>query len=669
MRGNQSRPPVSNAPFDVNYDTGGDMSRNTTLYALLTLIALALPTGVSAQRSFIPISIPMRDGKSLAADLYASDTTVRKPTILIQTPYNKIFYRLGDAIPTQAGGSSFPSDTLHYNYVVVDWRGFYASAGAAVAGYDRGLDGYDCVEWIAARTWSDGAVGTWGPSALGAIQYMTAKHRPPHLRCAVPVVQDYKTEYSEDYYGGVLKKEYVASIDSLGFTSMTLVTAHPTNDLFWRAVEAASDHPDSFAVPMLLIGGWYDHNPDGVMRAFEDLRSGGAPEVRALHRLIMGPWIHSGVGKVTQGELEYPGADTVANAAALAFFDRYLRGIPNGADATPLVRYYQMGENAWRATDRWESVPTGTDTLYLASGLQLRAEPESEITSASFRFDPRDPSPSVGGARFNPFDRSATVGPYDQRSLVESRADVLAYSTPVLDRDLAVDGPVRVELAVASDRTDTDIMVRLCDVYPDGRSMILTRGARRLRFRNGVQPADTGAITPGVYYPVTIDLQNIGITFLRGHRLRLDISSSDYPFFDANPNSGGPLYKPTDTLVASNSVRQGSVSRIILPVISSTAGVVDVNDARPATALRLDPPAPNPTRGDIRFTLHVATREHLDIVIESLIGQRVATLYEGEIEAGERSFTYDGAQLPAGTYVCRASTAGASSARLVTIVR
>ena len=180
-------------------------------HLLLCAIAIASATRAEAQLRYTPIAIPTRDGKTLAADLYTSDTTVKRPTILIQTPYNKLYYRLATVIPPEAGGSLFPLDTLHYNYVTVDWRGFYGSKSAAVPNYDRGLDGYDAVEWIASQPWSDGKVGTWGASALGQIQFLTAKHRPPHLVCSVPLVKDFKTKYTDFYYGGVYRKETAAS--------------------------------------------------------------------------------------------------------------------------------------------------------------------------------------------------------------------------------------------------------------------------------------------------------------------------------------------------------------------------------------------------------------------------------------------------------------------------
>ncbi|HEY6172592.1 MAG TPA: CocE/NonD family hydrolase, partial [Candidatus Kapabacteria bacterium] len=166
-------------------------------HLIYILFLLAVTANAQSAKTYVPMAIPVRDGATLASDLYTMDSTVAKPVILIQTPYNKALYRIAVNLP-QAGGS-LPFDSVHYNYVTVDWRGFYASTAAAKAGYDRGLDGYDIIEWIATQKWSNGKVGTWGGSALGMIQFQTAKHRPPHHICAVPFIIDYKTTY-EKYF-------------------------------------------------------------------------------------------------------------------------------------------------------------------------------------------------------------------------------------------------------------------------------------------------------------------------------------------------------------------------------------------------------------------------------------------------------------------------------------
>ncbi|MCG3121328.1 MAG: hypothetical protein ALAOOOJD_04372 [bacterium] len=633
------------------------------IFLLLSLETFLSTSFAQSRSSYIPITIPTRDHKNLAADLYALDTTTALPVILIQTPYNKNFYRTRVGVP-EAGGSAFPYDSLHYNYVVLDWRGRFGSRDADVPGYDRGLDGYDAVEWIAQQKWSNGKIGTWGGSALGQIQFQTARQHPPHLVCSVPMIKDFKTKYSDYYYGGVFRKEHVESLAKLGFLTVQTILDHPANDLVWRVVENNSNYPDDIAVPMLLISGWFDHFPDDVIRAFADLRAQSAAPVRAQHRLIMGPWLHTAVGKAQQGQLTYPHAAGIPDSLTLRFFDYYLRDIRNGQDRDPIVRYYQMGVNEWRTTNDWSAVRHSTLKLYLQAGGRLvPTQPPDNAPPDSFHYDPRDPSPAVGGSRFNPFNPNLPVGPQDLRQTVESRTDVLIYSTPVLDQDLVIDGAIKVSLLVASNRQDTDFAVRLCDVYPDGRSLLMTQGIRRMRFRNSYTNEEL--MQPRQIYPVTIELQNLAITFLPGHRLRLVISSSDYPHFDINLNNGGALYAPGDTLLATNYIYHEAnyPSFISLP----TPFVTNVQ-AQPPTlpeGFRVEQNFPNPFDASKTFgppfttiAFHLEKNTRIKLTIINLIGQTVRTLSEETLAAGNHLKQWDGRndageRVAAGPYLLR----------------
>jgi len=519
--------------------------------------------------SYIPVSIPTRDDKVLSADLYYCDPEpMARPVILIQTPYNKNLYRKLVDDPFPEGGPLFPLDE-NYNYVIVDWRGFFGSADADVPGYDRGLDGFDTVEWIAAQPWCNGMLGTWGSSALGLIQFQTARHHPPHLVCCVPRVKDFKTKYSDFYYSSVYRKEHVEGLELLGLVSTAAILAHPTCDLAWQLTEWNSDVAADIAVPMLLIGGWYDHFPDGVLRAYQDLRDKSEAVVRDQHKLLFGPWLHSGVDSAEQGVLFYPDASGVADAMAIRFWDFHLRGIANGWESEPPVRFYQMGENFWIQSDAWDGGERDEKIFYLESGEALTTDfPSAGSPADTFAYDPDDPTPVLGGARFKPFQPWTLTGPQDLTEVVESRGDVLVYSTPVLERDLRVNGSIRIELFVSSDRTDTDFCVRLTDVYPDGRSLIVTQGIKRMRFRNGCENEEL--MVPGDVYPVTIELQNMALTFLSGHCLRIVVCSADYPHFDKNLNNGGEMYVPGPSYVAFNSVfhDEGFPSRIVISIPS-----------------------------------------------------------------------------------------------------
>lgn len=563
------------------------IQRSLLLLASLCVFATFRAQTGGGDLQFAPLSIPVRDGQVLAADLYFSGASpLPKPVILIQTPYNKAYYRTGTLPPGQGGGKGFPKDD-RYNYVVLDWRGFYGSKPAAVPGYDRGLDGYDAVEWIAGQPWCAGNVGTWGSSALGYIQYLTARYHPPHLKCCTIQVKDFLNQYSNYYYGGDYRKEHVQSLAVLGFISTALVLAHPTHDSFWQGLESDSDLAAEIQVPVLMVGGWYDHFPSDVLMGFEDLRQKSHPDVRAAHKLIIGPWTHGGVGDSEQGILKYPSATDIYNQE-IDFWNYYLLGIENGWMDRPVVQYFQMGEDSWFTSSSWKDISRAEKRLYFQPDNALSENlPAGGGEPARFSYDPADPTPALGGSRFNPFDPDVLVGPQDLGP-VEARPDVLVFSTPPLSQDLRVNGPMRAELYVSSDRTDTDFCVRLTDVYPDGRSVIMTQGIRRMRFRNGFETEEL--LLPGQIYPVTVELQDLALTFKAGHRLRLVVCSADYPHFDKNRNDGGPMYTPGPSHTASNVVYADAEhpSGLVLQVLPSGPLGADFA-ASPARPTEADP--------------------------------------------------------------------------------
>src|ERR1043165_1917923 len=264
-------------------------------------------------------SIPISDGRKLAADVYIPSGMVSGPVILVQTPYNRLLYRVG--LPLGIGQNL---NSSNYIIVVVDWRGFYGSAAAAHVGApSQGQDGYSCVEWIAQQSWSNGKVGTWGPSALGRVQFQTAKTNPPHLTCICPLVAGPQYDYQEYFPGGCLRTEYVDQLDGLGFgTSAALMNA-PVHNGTWTFVENQNFYPDSIRVPCYMIGGWYDHNIEVMLAFYKALQNSNTP-VKDKHRLLMGPWVHGGhgtaqVGTQLQGQLSYPNADNWNDSLAILF--------------------------------------------------------------------------------------------------------------------------------------------------------------------------------------------------------------------------------------------------------------------------------------------------------------------------------------------------------------
>lgn len=545
------------------------MRRAHTLCLLCwMLLAAAASARAATAMNVTAISIPTRDGKTLAADLwYLGDTPAEKPVILIQTPYNRLLYRLGK-VPSEGGGVGFP-ESPNYNYVIVDWRGFYGSKDAAVTGYDRGLDGYDCVEWIAAQDWCDGKVATWGSSALGYIQFQTAQKHPPHLVCSVPRVKSLRNEYFMYYYGGDYRKEHVESLQTLGLASTALVLAHPTYDGYWKLLESNGIHGSEIAVPMLVVGGWYDHTPGTVLATFEELRTQSDEGVRSKHRLIFGPWLHGGLGELDQGILQYPDAVDYQTPKELKFLDHYLLGADNGWDAEPVVQYYRLGEGGWQGADSWTGIARQTLYLNMQPGGRLDTRTPGSGAPDTYDYDPDAPTPALGGSRFNTTEDVAE-GPVDLAP-IEARGDVLVYSTDVLNEDLRINGSVNVELQISSDRTDTDFCIRLTDVFPDNTSVLMTQGIRRARFRDSFETQTL--LTPDEITPVTVALQDLALTIQAGHRLRIVVCSADYPHYDKNLNDGGAMYAGGTGLVAANSVyhQPGAVSRVALQVLAPTA--------------------------------------------------------------------------------------------------
>lgn len=608
-------------------------------YILFILLLTTTALHAQSSREFIPMNIQVRDGASIAADLYTMDMTVPKPVILIQTPYNKTFFRYAVYLPQ--GGGLLPFDTLNYNYVTVDWRGFYGSLAAAKQGYDRGLDGYDIIEWIASQKWSNGKIGTWGGSALGMIQFQTAKHRPPHHVCAVPFIIDYKTTYERYFPGGCFLEEHTNTTDSLGFGGSALALDHPAYDATWQYIEATTDYPDSIAIPLLMFTGWYDHFPDGVIRAFKDLRERSDASVRDKHKFVIGPWLHTEVGKSKQGILEYPEAAALPSAQTALFFDRYLRDIDNNYDDEPVTRFFDLGTHEWTSKNQtWQEATAGGDTvrLNLASEGKITSDEYDVVFTDSFTYDPRDFSPSIGSSTFSSY---LLHGPQDISQTIEKRNDVLTYTTEPLSEPITVRGKIQLVLPVKTDRTDTDFGVRLCDVYPDGRSVIITDAMKRMRFREGYE---TEKLTvPGNTYTVTVELRNLAMTFPVGHKLRIDITSSNYPRFNRNPNSGGKLYEPSDTLIATNTLfTGGSFFSLRIPTPKTLSVQAEQHSERIVIY-------PNPAKQ--MFTVRVLQEDSREVELVDALGRVVQ---QSRLSFGEAAF--DVSSLADGIYFIRIGT-------------
>jgi predicted acyl esterase len=615
----------------------------------LTLFLLIfLPFPLFAQLNPEPINIPMRDGQELAADLYLPNQTDSFPVILIQTPYNKNFYKFV-GLPL---GIGYGLDDSPYAFVILDWRCFWGSIGACTLNPNRGEDGYDAVEWIAEQSWSDGKVGTWGPSALGGVQFSTAYEQPPHLVCAVPEVAAPWETYHKYYPGGSIKVEQMETLQFL-FGDFSLVINNPYYNLLWQIAEGSTMKPESVEVPMLLVAGWFDHNTEWDMILIDTLANASPTAVKDQHKILIGPWVHGGTGQAAvgteqQGELSFPEAAGWNHLLETEFFDYHLRGIANGWDERERYIYFQMGDNIWEESEVWPPEEVQYHTLFLfKNGEILPYQSDVGLDKSSFFYDPEDPSPTIGGKTLND---DLLQGPYDQSAEVESRPDVLLFSTPVLEDPLEVQGKIKTRLYVSSDRPDTDFTLRLTDVYLDGRSILLGESILRMRFREGFTEDDESFLTPNEVYPITLEFDDLAHTFLPDHQLRLIVSSSNYPRYNRNMNTGGEMY-PNDNIdtlvnpnIAENTLYFNPVwpSAIELPLANPISSVVHVKEKE----LELDV-FPNPSSS--HFTLKGEGIK--DIQVFDRAGREITKF---SLQKGERSFIIS--DLEPGYYLFRIKT-------------
>ncbi len=599
---------------------------NVLYKKILPLIFIITNTLSFAQLTPVVDSILMSDGRKLAADIYIPSGMTSGPVILIQTPYNRILYRFG--LPLRIGTNLSSSN---YIFVIADWRGFYGSAAAMYTSPTpptRGQDGASAVEWIYQQTWCNGKIGTWGPSALGKVQFQTAKENPPHLTCICPLVAGPQFDYGEYYPNGCLRTEYVQQLDGLGFGISPFLITQPVHNATWTFVENQNYYPTSINVPCFMIGGWYDHNIEVMLEMFNGIRTVSPIAVRNQHRLLMGPWVHGGhgaayVGSSVQGQLNYPNAQYWSDSLALMYFDYHLRTLSNGWNSTQYIQYYQLGENTWNTSSTWPVTVASNVNFYFHQNNSLTETIPTNTTDVlNFNYDPTNPSPTIGGPTLR---ADLDQGPYDQTPTVESRNDILSFTSNAFTQNVVMKGKASVHMKVASDRLDTDFCIRLTDVYPDGRSMLINDGVMRMRFRNGTNIGDTASMVPNQIYDCVINLPNTAITFLAGHKIRVDVSSSNYPRFNRNMNTGGTMYPggKLDTLVnpliASNSVYTNNINQsyITLPLVGFTS---NINELASNTIFQL---FPNPTSNE--FYLKTELKNNYQIRIYNTLGEVIIT--------------------------------------------
>lgn len=538
------------------------------------------------------VAVKMRDGVILYADVYRPDRGGQFPVIVIRTPYG-----------TQREGTH--ADCFRFaeqGYVVVnqDVRGRFESDGKWVPFFDEGKDGYDTIEWAAKQPWSNGKVGSQGGSYLGNNQWLAGAEAPPHLKAMFPRVASTSIYHNWAYFGGAYRlsfnfgwgvvrmpfrimqpqswhtEKYVpeemkyaqvlrgAPLGEMDLKSSHTVVAHyrdwlkhESYDAYWKGA-SVEDRFDKIQAPAHTLGGWWDIFVAGTINGYVGMKGKGA-------RMVIGPWGHGPSRKF--GEQDFgPGAMRSSFDYELRWFNHWLKGEQNGVDKEPPVEIFYMGANQWRKEKDWPLPGTQYKALYLAEGKTLQFEKPAATGNFSYVADPANPVPTLGG---NNCCGSPTVaGPVDQRP-IESRPDVLSYTSAALTEAVTIAGPVKMKLQASTDGKDTDWMVKLVDVAPNGYAMNLAEGILRARFREGLTKAKL--LEPGKTYEFEVDMVGTANVFQPGHRIRVDIMSSNFPQFSVNPNTGEPLATAGVGRKAKNTVFHGgaTASAIILPVVAA----------------------------------------------------------------------------------------------------
>jgi uncharacterized protein len=566
----------------------------------------------------------MRDGTTLMANVYRPVEGGPYPVLLARHPYGKdLAFGTSMLDPIKAAAAG-------YIVVVQDVRGRYRSEGKFLPFVREYEDGYDTVEWAAGLPGSDGSVGMHGLSYFGKTQWHAAVMRPPSLKSMAPAQTWGNHLNGVQMRGGVqelglmqvwaqasltldlLFRKYagdremireklphvVSTIDELlaggGYDVLPLKSLPNPDELvpfveggFGRGVDdEAWDYLNIDSkyevvdVPTFHIGGWYDCFVGETLKQYEVMKKLSDERGMRPPRLMVGPWTHDNF-ESTLGDLDFGiGSSDVfldyrgdLTDAHLRFFDATLKGQEDALEGTPPVKVFVMGENRWRDYEEWPPPGSREEDWFMISGGSLRREPGGVGDKpASYDYDPEDPVPTVGGAIL--LADIHRPGPRDQRG-IEARPDVLVYTSRILDNPYTVLGSVYVTLFAASSAPDTDFVARLVDVYPDGRAICVCDGILRASVRKSypapgvVRPVASSPIEPGEVYEYSIDLWATGITFLPGHRIRVEVTSSSHPRWERNLNTGEGAFASSRTEVAHQTIFQdaGRPSRITLTVV------------------------------------------------------------------------------------------------------
>lgn len=539
----------------------------------------------------------MRDSVRLGTDIYLPSTSNPPwPVLLQRTPYDRHW---------DNNLLSYLTDVLGYALVVQNLRGYGDSEGEPTVfftdGWGSRRDGYDAVEWIADQVWAVGGVGMIGSSAHGISQYLAAGSQPPHLTCALPMAAAPSLYQYCAFPGGEFRKALVETWLT-GLNTPWLIDSvarHYRYDSLWSTIDL-SCRWDSVSCPIFHMTGWYDIFTDGQLEAFSALQSR-----RRDQKLFVGPWGHNSWNSRYQGDLIYPENAVLPEmnfwSMVFSWYDHWLKD--TATTIGPTVTFYLMGDcdspdtihgNHWVQADTWP-LPGGMDCYFYfqAEGILDSLPPPTAFTD-TFLYNPDDPCPTYGGREFIGLYHG--YGPINQQP-IENRSDVLIYTTPVLNEPLTIVGKIKTRLYACTDGYDTDWTVRITDVYPDGRSILVTDNVLKARHRHGFDREDS--LIPNQVDTFLMDTWSTAQVFNAGHRLRVIVSSSNYPRFEYNPNTGAPFIRNDPAKrVARQQIFSSSQmpSGIILPVIpGGLPGTGEKSLFSPANAkipLTVTPPSP-----------------------------------------------------------------------------
>jgi putative CocE/NonD family hydrolase len=574
--------------------------------AFLSLSVLPVEIRAQSDSVIVERDVPakMRDGVILKADIYRPRADGKYPVLLQRTPYDKNNARLFGMKAAARG----------YVVIVQDVRGRFTSEGEWYPFRHELQDGYDTVEWAAALPQSNGEVGMFGGSYVGATQMLAAIASPPHLSGIAPYVTASNYHENWTYQGGAFEQWFNQSWssglaqntmdrrvaqdtnalnwkDTLPLESYPILAhpdpkalapyyrdwlAHPSYDAYWKAVSIEENYAH-IQVPILHIAAWYDIFLGGSLRNYVLLKSrAGSEAARNGQHLLVEVGGHAGGSDQRKiGEVDFGSAAPYDNdERLLQWYDFLLKGQANEFSGKKPVRIFAMGKNEWRDEEDWPLARAKVTKYFLhsagkanasAGGGQLNSQAPVAEPKDSYVYDPANPVPTIGGPLCCDSMHLAP-GPRDQRT-AEEGSDVLVYTTPAFTQDTEVTGPVSLDLFASTSTKDTDFTAKLVDLWPNGFAQNLTEGILRLRYRNSVERPELAK--PGEIYHVTVDLWATSNVFLAGHRLRVEISSSNFPRFDRNLNTGEDQAASTKMLPATNTIYHDKEhpSALVLPIV------------------------------------------------------------------------------------------------------